>query len=54
MGTHEAAAKERLAALVGGFEAEALQAEARMFWEREGIVRPDRFTDMAAPGFVRG
>jgi tetratricopeptide (TPR) repeat protein len=54
MGTHEAAAKERLAALVGGFEAEALQAETRIFWEREGIVRPDRFTEMAAPGFERG
>lgn len=53
MGTHEAAAKERLATLVGGVEAETLRAEAKGYWEREGIVRPDRFTEMAAPGFVR-
>jgi eukaryotic-like serine/threonine-protein kinase len=53
MGTHEAAAKERLAAIVGGSEADTLRAEARAYWEREGIARPDRFTDMAAPGFVR-
>jgi tetratricopeptide (TPR) repeat protein len=53
MGTHGTAAKERLAALVGGSEAEALRAEAKVYWEREGIVRPDRFTEMAAPGFVR-
>jgi hypothetical protein len=54
MGTHVAAAKTRLAALVGGSEGEVLLAEAKAYWDREGIVRPDRFTNMAAPGFVRG
>jgi serine/threonine protein kinase/tetratricopeptide (TPR) repeat protein len=54
MGTHEAAAKERLAAIVGGSEGQTLRAEASAYWQREDIVRPDRFTRMAAPGFVRG
>jgi len=53
MGAFESAAKERLAALVGGIEAEVLQAEARQYWQREGILRPERFTEMAAPGFLR-
>lgn len=53
MGTHEAAAKERLAALVGGSEGEGLRAEAKAYWDREAVVRPDRLTEMAAPGFVR-
>lgn len=53
MDTHVAAAQTRLAALVGGSEADELRAKAAAYWEREGIVRPDRFTDMAAPGFVR-
>jgi tetratricopeptide (TPR) repeat protein len=54
MGTHLAAARSRLATLVGGSEGEALRAQAEAYWQREGVVRPDRFTDMAAPGFVRG
>ena len=53
MASFESAAKERLAAIVGGTEAEVLQAEARQYWQREGILRPERFTEMAAPGFVR-
>ena len=53
MGTHVAAAQARLAAIVGGSEAEELMARSNAYMEREGIVRPDRFIDMAAPGFVR-
>jgi tetratricopeptide (TPR) repeat protein len=53
MASFESAAKERLAVLVGGIEAETLQAETRQYWQREGILRPERFTEMAAPGFVR-
>ncbi len=53
MGTHVAAAQCRLAALVGGSEGEALTAQANAYWQREGIVNPERFTQMAAPGFAR-
>jgi len=53
MGTHLAAAQRRLAAIVGGSEAESLQADSDAYFDREGIARPERFTDMAAPGFVR-
>ncbi|MEM9455784.1 MAG: protein kinase [Myxococcota bacterium] len=53
MGTHVAAAQARLAAIVGGSEADELLAESNAYMEREGIVRPERFIDMAAPGFVR-
>jgi len=53
MATHVATAQRRLAAIVGGSEADALLADSNAYMEREGIVRADRFTDMAAPGFVR-
>lgn len=53
MGTHVATAQARLAAIIGGSEAEALTAESNAYMEREGIVRPERFIAMVAPGFVR-
>ncbi len=53
MGTHVATAQRRLAALVGGSEGEALLAASDDYMQREGVARPERFTDMAAPGFVR-
>ena len=53
MAIHVAAAQRRLAAIVGGSEGESLLADSDAFMQREGVVRPDRFTDMAAPGFVR-
>jgi eukaryotic-like serine/threonine-protein kinase len=54
MSIQVATAQCRLAAIVGGSEAESLRAQAEVYWKREGIKRPDRFTEMAAPGFVRG
>ncbi|MCH9680940.1 MAG: hypothetical protein K0V04_05875, partial [Deltaproteobacteria bacterium] len=53
MAAHVAAAQRRLAAIVGGSEAEALLATSDEYMQREGVARPDRFTDMVAPGFVR-
>ncbi|MCA9704446.1 MAG: protein kinase [Myxococcales bacterium] len=53
MATHLAAAQARLAAIVGGSEGDQLRAESSAYMEREGVVRPERITDMAAPGFVR-
>ncbi|MCX4239268.1 serine/threonine-protein kinase [Paraliomyxa miuraensis] len=53
MGTHLAAARERLATLVGGDEGREQHDKAQAYWEREGVLRPDRFIEMAAPGFVR-
>lgn len=48
-----AASKNRLADLLGGTEAELLREECQQFFQEENILRPDRFTNMLAPGFVR-
>ena len=53
MAIHVATAQRRLARIVGGSEGESLRADSDAFMEREGVVRPDRFTDMVAPGFER-
>ncbi len=47
-----AAARHRLGHLLGGDEGEAQLEAAQSYMKREGIVRPDRFVDMTAPGFV--
>lgn len=48
-----AAARRRLAALVGGDEGRELVAAADAWSTAEEIVRSDRLTEMVAPGFVR-
>ncbi|MDC0674487.1 serine/threonine-protein kinase [Nannocystis radixulma] len=53
MGTDLAASRRRLAALVGGDEGRAHQQKADAWMSESRIARPDRFTDMVAPGFVR-
>lgn len=46
-------ALQRLATLAGGDEGRAAQTEFEAFVAREGIVRPESFTEMMAPGFER-
>jgi hypothetical protein len=48
-----AAAKHRLADLIGGTEGELLREEADIYFGREGVLKPDRFVAMFAPGFDR-
>lgn len=52
MAGYLAASRRRLAALVGGDEGRALLALADAWTGAEAIVRPDRYTDMMAPGFA--
>lgn len=51
MAGYLAASRRRLAALVGGDEGRELNRLADVWIDAEGIVRPDRYTDMMAPGF---
>ncbi len=53
MSAFVACALRRLAKLVGGDEGSALQAKSDASMAQMGVVRPDRFTDMMVPGFVR-
>lgn len=53
MTSYLASARSRLAALVGGDEGEALRRECASYFELEGVIKPERFTMMSAPGFVR-
>lgn len=48
----EACANRRLAALLEGDDAGAAQAASDAAMAKMGVVRPDRFTDMMAPGFT--
>ncbi len=48
-----AAARIRLAELLGGTEAEELRKAAATYYEQQGVRRPDRFVRMRAPGFRR-
>ncbi|MBK6918094.1 MAG: protein kinase [Deltaproteobacteria bacterium] len=48
-----AAALRRLAALQGGSAGREAQARSDAAMATMGVVRPDAFTDMMAPGFVR-
>jgi tetratricopeptide (TPR) repeat protein len=49
-----ASTRRRLAPLVGGDEGRALAAKSDTDMAAMGVVRPERFTDMMTPGFVRG
>ena len=49
----EACANRRLAVLLEGEAAHGAQAASDAAMARMGVVRPDRFTDMMAPGFTR-
>ncbi len=49
----EASTLRRLAALVGGDEGTILRAESDAKMATMGVLRPEAFTDMMAPGFVR-
>lgn len=51
MRLHRAVACARLGALVPGAEGAALSEEAAAFMREQGVVRPDRFAAMLAPGF---
>lgn len=53
MGGDLAASRRRLAALVGGDEGRALRAAADAWMSEQHVARPDRFTEMVAPGFER-
>jgi len=53
MTSYLAVTRRRLAALVGGDEGRALLALSDAWMTRNGIVRPDLYTDMNAAGFVR-
>ncbi len=49
-----AAARRRLGELLGGDEGAALIAAADDWMNSEGIVNPERMTEVFAPGFGRG
>jgi tetratricopeptide (TPR) repeat protein len=51
MALYSAAAKRRLGQLIGGQRGEELITAGTEFMTRQGIVRPDRMTQMLAPGF---
>ena len=51
MASYLAASRRRLAALVGGDEGRELLRLADLWATREHVRRPDRYTDMMAPGF---
>ena len=53
MGSDLAVCRRRLAALLGGDEGRAQQQLADDWMAEQQILRPDRFTDMIAPGFDR-
>ncbi|WAS98059.1 serine/threonine-protein kinase [Nannocystis punicea] len=53
MASDLAACRRRLAVLLGGDEGSAQQHAADAWMAEQGVVRPDRFTDMIAPGFDR-
>ncbi len=51
MSAYLASARRRLAALIGGDEGRALLQLADAWVAAEHVVRPDRYTNMMAPGF---
>ena len=51
MASYLAASRRRLAALVGGDEGRELLQRAEQWFTGEHVRRPDRYTDMMAPGF---
>ncbi|MEP7122281.1 MAG: AAA family ATPase, partial [Byssovorax sp.] len=51
MALHAEVARRRLGELVGGETGRAMIAGADRFMERQGIQRPERWTDIHAPGF---
>ena len=51
MASYLAASRRRLAALVGGDEGRELLRQAELWTTAEHVRRPDRYTDMMAPGF---
>lgn len=51
MQTMETAVKARLADLVLGSQGQRLRDDVDAYMQREGIVVPDRFVEMIAPGF---
>lgn len=51
MASYLAASRRRLAALVGGDEGRELLRQAEQWTTGEHVRRPDRYTDMMAPGF---
>lgn len=53
MTSYLAVCRARLANLLGGREGEMLRAESARYFAREGVLSPERFTMMSAPGFVR-
>ncbi len=52
MASYLATSRRRLAALVGGDEGRELMRLADVWTAAEGVRRPDRYTDMMAPGFL--
>lgn len=53
MRAYAAAAKRQLGVLRGGDDGPALVAEADAYFTGEGVLKPERFAEMLAPGFVR-
>jgi hypothetical protein len=51
MAYHQAAARYRLADLVGGEEGAALRAAAQAWADTEAIAEPVRMYEIALPGF---
>ena len=51
MSAYLASSRRRLAALIGGDEGRALLQLADAWVAAESVVRPDRYTNMMAPGF---
>jgi serine/threonine protein kinase/tetratricopeptide (TPR) repeat protein len=51
MALHDAVARRRLGALLGGDEGAAMTRKATTWMEAQGIVKPDRITALLAPGF---
>jgi hypothetical protein len=47
----DAAARRRLGELLGGDEGAALVRKATTWMEAQGVVNPERITELLAPGF---
>ena len=54
MALYAAVARKRLGAVLGGDEGRELTRLSDAWFEREGVKRPDRMTEMLAPGFEKG
>jgi hypothetical protein len=53
MQLHAAAARRRLGELVGGERGRSLREVADNFMKRETLLRPERWTELWAPGFAK-